>query len=230
MQLDVSLKKMIMHEEAVYKKMEGKRRTALKRAGGLIRSVSRRSMRRPNRQYKAAKFVGDWSKVRSRGTKPPLRWMDRRRGGGLYRMMLFTYDDRVKSVVVGPTGFGRPKAGGAVPGQVEAGGRRRIRNIRSKKRKIGDGGEVAVSSRFQFSKRGKQLKSTKVALNRFGNTRYVRYIKIRTSAQAARANKLNRELYGPETMTVNTKPHEYMGPVIRDTQIKAKIAGFFGDN
>ena len=232
MQVKVNIKQMIIEEEKLYKTILKKQEKALKRSGGLIRTAVRRSMRKPGKSARIAKQSGEWDTVRNRARtgKPPLRWMHMRKGGGLYRTMLFLLNDRKDNVVIGPVGFGGGGMGGPVPAQVERGGVRMMKNHRRRRRKIGDGGELRVSTSRSIPKRGRPHRTQKVTTSRFGNRRYVSYGTIRTQQQAHRANRLNKLLYGPKEQRIKAKSHEYMGPVINNLMTKRKVAGFFGDN
>lgn len=91
--------------------------------------------------------------------------------GQIKKFLFFSWDNTTRTVVVGPTLL--PKGTGA-PSTLEYGGTSKGgRNPRRRLRKIGSGGEIRVE--------GKR----------------VTYARIRTEAQAARANKLNEQLYGP---------------------------------
>ena len=226
MKLDI--KKIIMREEAVYRKMEKGRATALNKSGALIRKAAQRSMRKPNKPYREADKTGYWFDLPGRKGKPPLRWANRPKGAGLYNLMLYVYSEKKGSVVVGPEGFGNTMVGRAVPGLVEEGGLRTVPNPRRRIRKIGSGGEMRVSARMPLRKSKGSFESTSVVLNRFGNRRYVSYGYVKTQRQAARANKLNTELYGPKTWAIHADKHEFMGPTTRNPQIRDKIVGFFG--
>jgi len=90
-------------------------------------------------------------------------------------------------VVIGPVGF--PRGSGA-PETLEFGGRAKVRNKRRRKRRIGGGGEIDV--------RGGR----------------VIYTKLKTAAQAARANRLNEELYGPLYKVVFIEARPFMRPAL----------------
>jgi hypothetical protein len=89
--------------EKVTRAVDRGRRQALARSGGLIRTTARRSMRR--------------RRGRSRPGQPP-----HAHAGQLRDLLFFAYDDRTRSVIVGPAAF--PRRTG-VPGLLEFGGRTR---------------------------------------------------------------------------------------------------------
>lgn len=137
---------------------------------------------------------GRKGKVVSRPGEPP-----RSQKGQLKQFLFFSWDPASHSLVVGPSKL--PSGGGIVPGTLEFGGTRAgVRNPLRRLRKIGDGGEIAVDRPG-----GKP--------NRFG--RLVTYARITTAAQAARANELQEEMYGPEKITFRIEARPYMGPALR---------------
>jgi hypothetical protein len=119
--------------------------------------------------------------------------------GTLRNLIYFGYDTANESVVIGPLPLG---AIGIVPPTLEYGGESHARrNPRRKFRTIGDGGEIRIG--------GRQSITTK----RNKDGKFVTYAKLNTQAQADRANQLNAELYGPETMGGgHIGPRPYMGP------------------
>jgi len=183
-------------------------RRDLIKAGSFVRTTARRSMRRAGAQITLAKKFGHVENIPKRPGKPPRRWMDLPRGGGLYNMMQFAWDTNTQSVVIGPSWFGG--TGRPVPGQVEAGGMAKIKNSRRRKRKVGHGGEIGF-----YGKGSKLVQDTF-----FGGQMQVRYMKLKTHAQAQRANEFNELLYGPEYFTTKIDAHPYMGPALEKSQQK----------
>ena len=78
------------------------------------------------------------------------------------------------------------------------------KNQRRRQRRVGGAGEIRIGG---F--RGKATKKTK-------GGQWVTYTKLVTQAQADRANRLNEELYGPETIGGRRiEPRPYMGPALK---------------
>ena len=162
----------------------------LSKAGAFIRRSAKGSIR--------------YSKNPSKPGRPP--HAHRSKSGGksspLRELIFFAYDNRTASLVVGPTPF-RGRA--VVPRVLERGGmapghKNPLRRIR----RVGDGGEVRI---------GGSISST-TKKNRFG--KMVTYARLRTSAQAERANRLQEELYGPLTIgPVSIAARPYMGPALQ---------------
>jgi hypothetical protein len=122
--------------------------------------------------------------------------------GTLRNRIYFSYDSPTRSVVVGPTPIGSV---GVVPPTLEYGGAvPRRKNPRRKQRVLGRSGEIRID--------GPMSRSTKP--NREG--KMVTYVRLNTSAQVDRANRLNEELYGPEFISegrIEARP--YMGPALQ---------------
>jgi hypothetical protein len=148
-------------------------------------------------------------RTRKRASKPgegPTSWT-----GLLKRGILFGADVGQKSVVIGPVLLNSAKSTG-VPRLLEFGGpRASFRNRWATVRKLGDTGEI----RF-FGKRSRTTKKVKVRVGEnigMGFTIPVTYGKLRTAAQVAHANRLNKELYGPPMIPAGTmEPRPYMKP------------------
>jgi hypothetical protein len=81
-----------------------------------------------------------------------------------------------------------------------------LRNRRRRFREVGQGGEVRVG--------GRPSRTTKPVQDRRGNVVWVTYARLRSAAQAARANRLNEELYGPASYMATYPPRPYMGPAL----------------
>ena len=128
--------------------------------------------------------------------------------GLLKRFIFFAYDLNSRSVVIGPERL--PGSGyGEAPSILEyGGGLRGVKNTRRRKRRVGGSGEVLLDGR-----RGSTTKSTE---DWKGRQRRVTYAKLLTPAQAARANRLNEEMYGPEVIpVVRIEQRPYMGPAFQ---------------
>ena len=117
--------------------------------------------------------------------------------GDLKRGIEAHFERGVNESVVGPMGFGWSKGSGLLgaPNTLEFGGDSVI--DRSVVRKVGDGGEVRVVGRG-----GKEVRP---------GVRVV-YARIRTQAQAARATRINREIFAPQPVRVAARP--FMAPAL----------------
>lgn len=113
--------------------------------------------------------------------------------GDLKRGIQAHYERGIGDAVVGPVKF--PWGTGA-PNTLEFGGDSVIDN--SVTRKVGDGGEIRVVGRG-----GKEVRP---------GVRVV-YGKIRTQAQADRATRINREIFGPKSVRVAERP--FMAPSLQ---------------
>lgn len=171
-----SLKSGFFNRSAVIAALDAAERVALTRTGAYIRRVARNSMKK--------------RKVPSPpGTPPSSREGDPARGsqaGFLRRSVEFAYEPRDRSVLIGPIGlFSSP-----VPRTHEFGGTLRIKNPRRVKRKLGGGGPLRVVT---AGARGTTVKP----VVRDSMQRHVAYAKLFTTAQVARAEKIETGLYGP---------------------------------
>ena len=182
-------------------------RQALGKAGALVRTIARRSMRYvtalKEQQRQAAlghrKRVSGEPAPSAPGTPPhavrPHPW--------IREFLYFAYDPAAASVVIGPV---RLSSRVNVPALHESGGRSINRNKRRQTRRVGSGGEIRIG--------GRAGRTTKPAVDRQGRTVMVTYTRLRTSAQVARANELNEALYGPAYYMAQYPPRPFMGPAL----------------
>ena len=182
-------------------------RQALAKAGALVRTIARRSMRyvtglrEQERQIAAGerKRLSGEPAPSAPGTPPhavrPHPW--------LRQHLYYAYDPGRGSVVIGPV---RLSSRTNVPAVHEFGGTVMVRNKRRRVRKVGSGGEIRVG--------GRACRTTKPVQDRHGNTVQVTYARLRSAAQVARANKLNEALYGPASYVAGYPPRPYMGPAL----------------
>lgn len=199
-----------MNQNLIENKIKKSELSGLKSVGAFARKVAQRSMRKRK-------------KPSPPGQPPSVH------SGGLKKGIVFSVDTAKSSVVVGALKV--EKVNGRriytnelkpVPATLEYGGTLPERkNPRRRIRKIGTGGEVRI---------GKD-KNSKIVKDLHGKKRSVVFIKIKTAAQAARANQLNEELYGPEKLKsehVDARP--YMRPadeITRKQMIPGAFAGTF---
>ena len=182
-------------------------RQALSKAGALVRTIARRSMRyvtslaEQERQIAAGerKRLSGQPAPSAPGTPPravrPHPW--------IRQHLYYAYDPGRGSVVIGPV---RLFSQVNVPALHEFGGRIVLRNRRRRMRKVGAGGEIRVG--------GRACRTTKPVQNRHGNTVQVTYTRLRSGAQVARANDLNEALYGPASYVATYPPRPYMAPAL----------------
>jgi hypothetical protein len=152
---------------------------------------------------RSAKGKIRYAKSPSKPGSPPHGHRGRYGQSPLRELIYFAYDDRTNSVVIGPTPF---HGTAIVPRTLELGGTAAGRkNPLRRIRKVGSGGEVRID--------GRPSKTTK--RDRWGHV--VTYAKMRTQAQADRANQLQEQLYGPLVigpMSIAARP--YMGPSLEE--------------
>lgn len=182
--------KMFFDRQAVIDAVGRANARVLSKAGAFIRRSAKGSIR--------------YAKSPSKPGNPPHAHESKKGGkdSPLRELIFFAYDDRTASLVVGPTPFRGPaivprvlELGGTAPGHKNP-----LRRIR----KVGDGGEIRID--------GPTSRTTKK--NRFGAL--VTYTKLRTQAQADRANQLQELLYGPLMIgPVSIAARPYMGPALQ---------------
>jgi hypothetical protein len=167
------------------------RAAVLSKAGAFIRRSAKGKIR--------------YAKSPSKPGSPPHAHESKKGGrdSPLRELIFFAYDEQTNSVVIGPMPF---RGTAIVPRVLELGGtapghKNPLRRIR----RVGDGGEIRLD--------GPASRTTKK--NRFGAM--VTYAKLRTQAQADRANRLQEELYGPMTIgPISIAARPYMGPALQE--------------
>ena len=180
---------------------------ALAKAGALVRTIARRSMRYVTNLAEQQRQIAAGERKRlsgepapsAPGTPPravrPHPW--------IRQHLYYAYDPGRGSVVIGPV---RLSSRTNVPALHEFGGTVMVRNKRRRVRKIGSGGEIRIG--------GRACRTTKPVQNRHGNMVQVTYVRLRSAAQVARANDLNEALYGPASYVATYLPRPYMGPAL----------------
>ena len=203
-------------------------RRALNRAGATVRTVAKRSMR--------SRPVG---KASSPGM-PPHRHKHGATGksgmsDGLYKSILYGFDAATESVVIGPSSSWGPRVH-ALMETHEFGGFERKKNARRKLRRVGGTGEIRIGKQAaqgrdkqgRFLKVASQIgKTSKLAKGTMKGDVYVTYGRLRTSAQASRANRLNLELYGPSILHSTYPPRPTMGPALQ--QVAPRLPAMIAD-
>lgn len=209
MKVMVSMKEFFFDRDAVRSKLTKKRHGALLNAGSLTRKVARNSLRR----RKAPSQPGQPPHVHTRSSAVTLKNIQ------------FSFDLNAEETIVGPVGLVDHITGdGAVPGILERGAMISHQNARRRKRKIGFSGEIAIdekrgklrdsAGRFLTQDKRKGTASTKEVVDYRGKKRRVTYTRLKTDAQVARADAINEELYGPETITGEIKARPFMEPAV----------------
>ena len=170
---------------------------------------------------KAGSFVRRTAKGSIRYTKtavskpgePPRAHRGKSGNSPLRELIFFAFDDATNSLVIGPTPF---RGAAIAPRTLELGGsvspyRNPLRTIR----KIGNGGEIRIDGPAGKGRGKNQKDRFSTKKNRFG--RVVTYARLNTQAQVERANRLQRELYGPFTIgPTSIAPRPYMGPALEE--------------
>jgi len=180
---------------------------ALSKAGALVRTIARRSMRYVTSLAEQQRQVaaGDRKRLTGNpapsppGTPPhavrPHPW--------IREFLYYAYDPAAGSVIIGPV---RLSSRVNVPSLHEFGGSCVLRNKRRRVRKIGSAGEIRIG--------GAPAKTSHFGYDRSGRAVMVTYARLRTGAQVARANQLNEALYGPASYMATYAPRPFMGPAL----------------
>ena len=117
--------------------------------------------------------------------------------------ILYAYEEDAQTVVIGPERMeGRI---GSAPSVLEYGGTvPRRRNTRRRIRQVGGPGEIQIGLGGGITVRHTLLGDVSVT-----------YVRLRTAAQAARANRLNEQLYGPAFIPAHYQAaRPFMGPAL----------------
>ncbi|MCX5685686.1 MAG: hypothetical protein NT049_18670 [Planctomycetota bacterium] len=213
--LTFAVKKWFFSGDAVKKMMDRQTLRSLGSAGALVRVIAQRSMRyvtslsRQQGQVEAGtrKRLSGQPLSASAGSPPnaiqPHPW--------IRKFLYFALDPARMSVVIGPVRLG---TGVNVPALHEFGGTRPLKAARRRPRIIGGSGEIRIGGRVGMT--------TRAVLNCHGWVQHVTYAKLRTPAQVARANQLNKELFGPQggasTYVGHYPPRPFMGPALAAAQ------------
>lgn len=179
------------------------RAIAMGKSANRIKLIARRSMRYANKSFsqQLAEISAGKRKrfTKIKGPSPPGRPPRAIRPHPWVRKFTFaSFDRRTQSAVIGPEWSARGGGTGA-PRILEHGGRtRKKKNPRRIRRVLGGSGEIRLGGRVS--------RSTKQG---------VTYGKLTTTRMVARANVLNEELYGPETVGGGTQlPRPFMRPAL----------------
>jgi hypothetical protein len=211
---------------------------ALKHSGAAIRRIARRRIKnaRPMPLSQMSRedrnrFKAEQRAAREAGRPAPKRPMQaskpgespRNRTGKLKNNILYGYDQASKSVVAGAA-----KLGGSDDAQqkLEHGGRIRKKKVRTRLRKIGDGGEIRIVEDPGKEGKSKRRKKRPSTVREVLPGVFVAYTRLRSQAQVVRANAINEQLFGePDTSTTTELlARPYMEPSLRDAGPEIKKA------
>lgn len=176
----------------------------LPKSAARVRMIARRSMR----------YVSAKSQVVSAPGQPPRA---RRPKPWVRKFLFFYFDSATHSAVIGPARL--PDSTDA-PHDLEFGGYVHRANPRRRKRNVGGSGEIRVG--------GRRSRTTKRVRDWRGKTHQVTYARLHQASQAARANELNEQLYGPEVIQGTRAPRPFMGPAL--DRERPRIPDLFADS
>lgn len=166
-------------------------------AGALVRTIAQRSMR--YRSPKSVAYAAPGQPPKAVRNHPWLR-----------DYTMFAFDERTRSVVVGPVLL----AGGRVnvPALHEHGGSAMVRNPRRRVLKVG---QVAP---FRLAERGDRV-AVRVMPGRMGRIAArggvrVALARLRSAAQVRKAEDFAERLYGPGVYRADYPPRPYMFPAL----------------
>jgi len=182
-------------------------RQALGKAGATIRTFARRSMRYTTSEREQARLVeaGKRKRIKAPDSAPPGSPPRAIKPHPWIRKFLFYgYEASTTSVVVGPTRL--PGTRINVPALNEFGGSATIRNPRRRIRRVGGAGEVRVG--------GLAGRTARKVRDVHGRPVMVTFARLRTGVQAARANRLNAELFGPAVRHLFYPSRPFMAPAL----------------
>lgn len=148
------------------------------------------------------------------------------------KSMIYVYDEQSESVVVGPRKWNSRST--PTPAVLEFGGMTEydpIRLTRYRHRKIGDGGEIRVAGAAGRGDNGRSLSSRngmKPIKNTNIGTAWVAYGKIRTAAQARRANDIQATLFlkGRAVAMTASRPQRRRASVAARPYVRPALAAF----
>ena len=183
----------------------------LSKAGAFIKTTAERALRYRSRSSSPGEPPTSWraGAIRPDGTRT-------KRGPLLRKFMFYAFDPATQSVVVGPAAL--PGKRQRTPSILERGGE--ALNSRRRVRRVGGSGEVEIGA--AAAARGKAT-TRKTVKDASGKQVQVIYAYLWSGDQAARANRLNAQLYGPDEISIAPRP--YMGPSL--TKARPRIASMF---
>jgi hypothetical protein len=180
-------------------------REALSKAGALVRMIARRSM--TYRTAKKGMVMGQYMTVMPPPSPPGQPPHAVRPHPWIREFLYYALDPARHSVVVGPVLLPGVTGGRNIPELHETGGMTFVRNRRRRTRHVGGVGEIRVG--------GRAGRTTKTILcTKTGQMMSVTFARLRTPAQAARANEINELLYGALWYAANFPARPFMTPAL----------------
>jgi len=170
---------------------------ALRRGGANLRRIIKNSIKRPTKKRTVSK-PGD----------PPLSQTGRLKDFVFYYFEPSSTGPLNGTVWVGPVLIN--KANGA-PEVLEFGGMATVGD-RTRRRYLGGGGEIKVVT-------GPPGREVKPGV-------FVQYAKLRSAAQVARANEINRQLFAGRKVHIEARP--YLGPALDRAVASGKLPEYWG--
>lgn len=212
--LKAKVKDFFFDREEVRARLSAKRLNALKSAGANSRKIIRRKPRKRKRKSRP----GETPTVHSESRYATLKNVQ------------FAYDPSADSVVVGPIRIGADQmlsGPTTVPEMMEYGGGKRYNELWRKMR-VGGSGPIEVDQKRTTSspKWGQSREAPDVNRGRLGGTaqkfvvdqkgneRMVVFVPLETPAQAARAQRLHNEIWGPKFVAANIDARPFVGPAM----------------
>jgi len=180
-------------------------REALSHAGALVRTIARRSM-----TYTTAKkglVMGQRMTVMPPPSPPGQPPHAVRPHPWIRQFLYYALDPARQSVVIGPVLLPGVTGGRNIPELQESGGMTFNRNRRRRTRHIGGVGEIRLGGRPARTTRSILCTTT-------GQMAAATYAKLRTQAQADRANEINELLYGALWYAANFPARPFMAPAL----------------
>ena len=218
--LDVKWKELFFDRESVADPVLAESRKALLRLGSYTRRVARNAIKVKGAARKAPKpgtrAYDKWEKERFEKprSKPGQAPFQHTSNAKLYPRNIWFARDGLDSVVIGMAAFNARAV--PIPAAIEFGEKKTQRNPRRRLRKVGGAGEIRID--------GRKSRTNKIAPRTLRGSVAVTYAKLKTQAQADRANQLNQELYGDERQTFETAERPVIGPALAAASLKFDAA------
>lgn len=177
-------------------------------AGGLVRREARQSIRKAvkDRPRSRKQGGGYYTFYKEQPPDQPPRW---RRGPNLgIRQIVYAWDNKTDSVVVGPMKYGTS----ASPVIAALEGTRPMKVTRTRRRnlRIGSGAVIKVGGTV-----GRRRRTTKViGTDTPRGIETVTFIRLKTASQLARADRIQNELFEKE-VSYKINPRPYMRPALQ---------------
>jgi hypothetical protein len=218
--ITVEWKHQFFDRDAVRDPVLDESRAALARLGSYTRRVARN----------AIKVKGAARKAPKPGTKAYDKWVEEQQvkprsapgsapfqhttNAKLYPRNIWFARDGLDSVIIGMAAFNARAV--PIPAAIEFGEKKAQRNPRRRLRKVGGAGEIRID--------GKYSRTNKITNSPIRASVAVTYAKLKTQAQADRANQLNEYLYGKDSYQIETAERPVIGPALAAASLKFDAA------